>query len=231
MTMASAAVGSPSRMREAAAGQAGGLSSTSAGGAGGIGEAPSSRRRGQQHGHSQSLSHSTPSSSLSSPASPSAIDRFIKSLLPQSAFPSSIVGAAGATDEASGSQATTKTTTARLITNNSNTTLSRSRASSVSSSSSSLVQPVSPATAANGTPGKSKSRAPRSSIGAGKAAHAQRHHHQGSLSIDPTYSQPKSIPPSDMITRTRSKTAGTNVRAPSPASFYAGGIGGFLLHL
>lgn len=228
--MASAAVGSPSRMREAA-GQAGGLSTSTGGGAaagGGIGEAPSRRR---QHGHSQSLSHSTPSS-LSNSASPSAIDRFIKSLLPQSAFPSSIVEAGSASDEASGSQATT-TTTARLT--NNNTTLSRSRASSVSSSSSSVVQPASPATATNGTPGKSKSRAPRSSIGAGKAAHAQRHHHhQGSLSIDSTYSQPKSMPPSDMITRTRSKTGvtptGSNVRAPSPASFHAGGIGGFLLH-
>lgn len=205
--------------------------------AGGIDEAPSSTstaRRGHAQGHSNSLS-----------SPPTTLDKFFKSLLPQSAFPSSIVYAASSSStstsaviaspvlEASGTRAGEVDYNSRPLSRSSSSSslhqyASSPQYSSPSSPPHSSVSPLGPAAAAGNS--KSKSRAPRSTVGAGKAAHAHRHN----LSIDSSIPYASPLPSSNMVTRTRSRTAlqsntNNNARAPSPASFYAGGIGELLV--
>jgi hypothetical protein len=174
--------------------------------AGGIGEAPlNASRNSKQRGHAR-----TQSSSTSTPASPSALDKFVRALLPQSAFPSHL-----AHDPGEGDGIVAKNTIAG------GTDLSRT-----SSAASSAIHPFSEPASPSGpiyaspSPGKSRNRVPTSTIGAGKAAHAHRHN----LSIDSSTDYPNAS-----MARTRSRTGVANssaARAASPASFHAGGIGG-----
>lgn len=183
------------------------MASSAVGGphAGGIGEAPLNASRNSRRGHSR-----TQSSSASTPASPSALDKFVRALLPQSAFPSHLAHYPGEVDGIAA-----KHTIAG------GTDLSRT-----SPAASSTLHPFSEPTSPSGpvlaspSPGKSRNRVPTSTIGAGKAAHAHRHN----LSIDSSSESPMAS-----MTRTRSKTGVTNstaARTASPASFQAGGIGG-----
>lgn len=200
------------------AGTAGGGGASS-----GIGEAPSNR---------------TTTAATTRHRQASSIDKFMRALLPQSAFPSSIAGHQQQQDPSHLDHHTSFSEVGGIQAGNvdvTNNTLSRT--SSISSTSSSHQHSTSPPTAGV-TPGKSKNRVPRSSIGAGKAAHAHRHN----LSIDSSTllssnNRTTTSPNNNMITRTRSKTgtvapntAPSGVRSASPASFYAGGIGGYILH-
>lgn len=182
--------------------------------AGGVDEAPpeSSRRRDMDNeGHSRSASTTT---------SPSALDKFMRALLPQSSFPSHIAHHPAAGEvEVDGSGAAAS---GGIGQQPSSIRPGLSRTSSASSSASTrryTDSQAGPASPASSPLGKSRNRVPRSTLGAGKAAHQHRHN----LSIDSGIASPMTT---NAITRTRSRTAVSNARAPSPASFYAGGIGG-----
>lgn len=184
-----------------------------AGAGGGIGEAPSNT---QLHGHART------------PSSPSnALDKFMRALLPQSSFPSSLSHHHNS-GEGDGNVA------GAIAKGGEEAALygqGQDLARTTSSSSSLLRQPsdippdaavYSVSTASSSPTSKSRIKVPRASIGEGKAAHAHRHN----LSIDDSSKPTKA--PMATITRTRSKTGVANAsvaRAASPASFYAGGIG------
>lgn len=183
-----------------------------AGTGGGIGEAPSNS---QLHGDART------------PSSPSnALDKFVRALLPQSSFPSSLshyhTAGEGDGNVADGGAKGAAAAAAAAYSQEHALARTPSASSSVLRQSSDIP----PAAAYSPSPAsspisKSRIKVPRASIGEGKAAHAHRHN----LSIDGSIGSP---PAMANITRTRSKTGVTNAsiaRAASPASFYAGGIG------
>jgi hypothetical protein len=150
-------------------------------------------------------------------SAPFTIDKFIKSLLPASSFPSQI----GYLEDNSDSprQAPTSSSSASVpqLSGHSRTTSTDSPVVAIPVYDDNISAPT--------TPGKSKIRAPRSSVGAGRSAHAHRHN----LSLDQqtatsTMGVRTRIRPEDDVMKNMTGPS-TVPRTGSAASSYAGGIG------